>query len=156
MSNDQAPMTNKLIGHWCLVIGNLSLALFVPGVGADDVHASFATHNFAVLADFFDAGSNFHGARSAQSIESDSIYPFQRHLDKGGERPPKRWLGLILAESQRAARSTRTGTGKARQKPAKLSPSQFLARASSQARIGLQRCSRHELALVCCRRMRCW
>src|SRR5438105_5804969 len=41
----------------------LSLPLFVPGIGTNDVHPTFAPHDFAVLANPFDAGSNFHGFR---------------------------------------------------------------------------------------------
>jgi hypothetical protein len=57
----------KLFGHWCLMLdhsvsGGLALALFVPGVRADDVHFSLAAHDLTVLANLLHAGTNFHGA----------------------------------------------------------------------------------------------
>jgi hypothetical protein len=33
----------------------------MAGIGANDVHPTLAAHNFAVLANLFDARANFHG-----------------------------------------------------------------------------------------------
>ena len=38
------------------------MALFVPRVAADDIDSPLAPHDFAVLANPFDARSNFHGS----------------------------------------------------------------------------------------------
>ena len=38
----------------------LSLTLLVPGVVADDSHDAAAADNLALIANSFDAGSNFH------------------------------------------------------------------------------------------------
>jgi len=39
---------------------DLALTLFVPGVAANDVHATFAANDFAIFANSLDARSNFH------------------------------------------------------------------------------------------------
>jgi len=63
MTDDQIPMTSLVV--WCLVLREaLALPLFVACVGTNDVHSPFAPHDFAVLANPFDAGSNFHGTGS--------------------------------------------------------------------------------------------
>jgi len=41
---------------WC----RLALSLLVAAVSADDIHATFATDDFAVFADSFNAGADFH------------------------------------------------------------------------------------------------
>jgi len=38
----------------------LALPLFMARIGADNVHAPFATDNFAVFADTFNTGADFH------------------------------------------------------------------------------------------------
>src|SRR5687768_10739478 len=55
-SKNQGNGTNT----WFLEFPPLPLALLVPGVGANHIDAALAAHDFAVLADFLDAGSDFH------------------------------------------------------------------------------------------------
>jgi hypothetical protein len=59
---------------WCLMFGfskALALALLMSRISANDVHPSLAAHDLAVLANPFDARSNFHGADSGRLSESD-------------------------------------------------------------------------------------
>jgi hypothetical protein len=61
MTNDEARMT-KISGHLVIRHSDLALPLFMASVGADDVNAALAAHDFTVLANPLNARSNLHGA----------------------------------------------------------------------------------------------
>ena len=52
---------------------NLTLALFVPGIGADHDHLALAADNLAVLANPLHTRSNLHGPAALGISESDSV-----------------------------------------------------------------------------------
>jgi hypothetical protein len=67
----------------------LSLPLLVPGVGANDVHPALAAHDLAILANPFDAGSDFHGnvrPAGALWLNSGKATQYSR-LSQNGSRP---------------------------------------------------------------------
>ena len=49
--------------------GALALTLLVLGVGADDADDALAADDFAVFADAFDGGANFHGFTSMKTAD---------------------------------------------------------------------------------------
>jgi hypothetical protein len=51
----------------------LTLALLVPGIGANDIHASFAAHHLAMLANLFDACSYLHQTNSLKISGSKAV-----------------------------------------------------------------------------------
>ena len=51
----------KLTNYLSKIARSLSLPLLMARVAADDVNATFAADDFAILTNSFDAGSNFHG-----------------------------------------------------------------------------------------------
>src|SRR5262245_17601889 len=67
---------NWSFGHWSLrpaAEGGLALPLLMPRIAAHDIHSTLAPHDFAVLADPFDARSTFPGSLTLRRKTSAQI-----------------------------------------------------------------------------------
>src|SRR4051812_6707554 len=84
VSGQQAAYRCKLLARQLL-----ALPLLMPGIRADHIDPPLAPHDFAVLANPFDACSNFHDASPADLAKATQYSDLDRLATRGQVRSPK-------------------------------------------------------------------